>query len=155
MFGFSQTTEYAILALACIAANENCRKKVHEISACTGIPTPYLSKILHELSRSKLVDGKRGTTGGFALSCPPEQINLLQVAKAIEGEDLMPECLLGLEDCHDDGPCPTHEFWTDVRDKIHAGLAGVSIQHVAEHASDRLVDCSTCCTPEIKKEKGD
>ncbi len=47
MFGFSQTTEYAILAMACIAANDNCRKKVHEISECTGISTTYLAKILH------------------------------------------------------------------------------------------------------------
>ena len=155
MFCLSQTSEYAILALACIAANDNCRKKAHEISACTGIPTPYLSKILHQLSRSDLVNGKRGTTGGFALTLPPEQIDLLRVARAMEGEELMPACLLGLAEHADGGACPTCEFWDDVSQRIRSGLSGVSILDVAKFTHERFVHCLVSCIPENKKEDVD
>ena len=38
-----------------------------DIAECSGVPLPYLSKILNGLSGTGLILGKRGYRGGFRL----------------------------------------------------------------------------------------
>ena len=83
---------------------------VMDIAADIGAPQPYLSKIMHRLRQAGLVVGKRGYRGGFALSRPAEDITLLQVAEAVEGDGWLPTCMLGLPECCRSGTCPTHAF---------------------------------------------
>ena len=86
MLCLSQTTGYAILALSCLEEGDGENWiLVKDIATCTGIPKPYLSKILHSLQGSGLIRAKRGYRGGFALARPSSRINLLEIAAAVEG----------------------------------------------------------------------
>ena len=107
MFSLSQTTGYAILALSCLVDAEDRWVLSREIAARTGIPQPYLSKILHALGRSGLIEAKRGYCGGIALARPARQIRISDVAEAVEGPKWLPECMLGLSECSDLRCCPT------------------------------------------------
>jgi Rrf2 family protein len=84
MLSFSQTTGYAIEALACLARHGSESMMVREIAVCTEMPFPYLSKVFHRLCEAGIVDSKRGYRGGVKLARLPEHISLLQINAAVE-----------------------------------------------------------------------
>jgi Rrf2 family protein len=81
---FSQTTGYAIEALACLARHGEESMLVREIAKNTDMPLPYLSKIFQRLGDAGIVETKRGYKGGVRLSRPPAEITLLQIDAAVE-----------------------------------------------------------------------
>jgi Rrf2 family protein len=119
-----------------------------DISACTGIPQAYLSKILHALGGSGLIHAKRGYRGGFTLSRPSEQISVLDITEAVEGDSWLPHCLLGLADCSQEGDCPTHGFWSEERLKIEAELRRTTLKSVAEFMRARRIQPGNGCGSE-------
>ncbi len=76
MLSLNQTTGYAILALAYLEQSPGRPRLAKDIAAATGVPLPYLSKLLHALTRTGLIHGKRGYRGGFTLAKPTSQISL-------------------------------------------------------------------------------
>ena len=131
MLSLSQTTGYAILALGFLQECGGRLVLARDITSSTGIPLPYLSKILNALTRTGLVVGKRGYQGGFALSRPADEISLFDVAEAVEGPDWLPTCMLGLADCSAVPFCPTHSFWKVQRSKIEKELRRMTLTDVS------------------------
>ncbi len=132
MLGLSQTCGYAILALSCLHECGGGWVLARDIARCTGIPQAYLSKVLHSLARRGLIVAKRGYRGGFALARAPDRISLLDVAEAVEGEQAVPRCLLGLSECSPERACPTHRFWQRERERITAELGRLTLVEVAQ-----------------------
>lgn len=148
MLSLSQTTGYAILALSCLKQCGCDLVQAKDIAECTGIPLPYLLKLLHAMGKADLVIAKRGYRGGFALARPAEQISLMDVAEAVDGQAWLPKCLLGLEDCSDQRQCPTHNFWKTQRQKIEAELRQTTVKDVAEfEAQQAKRRLGQCCAP--------
>ena len=130
MLCLSQTTGYAIKALGCL--NETAQRPVliADVARRTGVPRPYLAKIINSLARRGLVTAKRGHHGGILLARPPGEISLLQVVEAVEGPDWLGPCLLALDDCTSDHACPTHAFWMEIRERIQQKLAETKLAEV-------------------------
>lgn len=141
----SRKTGYGILALGCVEANPKERVLTKDIAACTGIPLPFLSQILHALRQAGLVLSKRGSRGGVALARPAQTISLLDVVEALDGPNWFPPCLLGLDDCFDLSACPTDEFWTKERGRIEAELRRLTIADTADCSKQKFVDPTDCC----------
>jgi len=139
----SHTTGYAILALSCLTRFSDRLVLAKEIADCTGIPLPYLSKILHAMRRNGLIDGKRGYRGGFSLARDASEMTLLEVAEAVEGKEWLPRCLIGLHTCDPQWNCPTHAFWSVERVRIEEELRRVTLADVAAFA--RLPGSSATC----------
>ena len=150
MLCLSQTTGYAILALACLEEVQGHWVKACEIGECTGIPMPYLSKLLHRLGRAGIIVAKRGTFGGYALATPPEEISLKLVAEVVEGEPWLPKCLIGLADCSDERACPTHDFWSKERVRIETKLSKITVKDMATFERRRRAREGSCCAPPVK-----
>jgi Rrf2 family transcriptional regulator, iron-sulfur cluster assembly transcription factor len=144
MLALSQTTGYAILALSCLEGCQDRWVLAKDISNCTGITLPYLSKLLHALTGSRLVHAKRGYRGGFQLTRPARQITLMDVAEAVEGKAWLPNCLLGLEGCSDERACPTHAFWTRERARIEKELRRLTLWDVASFERKRGTRLAGC-----------
>ncbi|RMG02726.1 MAG: Rrf2 family transcriptional regulator [Planctomycetota bacterium] len=154
MLSFSKTTGYAVLALGCLEASGGKWVLSQQISACTGVPMPYLRKILHSLSKAGLVDTKRGYQGGFCLARPADEIRLIDVIEAVEGIPEKTPCLLGLTDCNDSAPCPLHPYAGKLRDEIRRRLEETTVASVAEYA--RLVRSELLrCRPNPRLENDD
>lgn len=145
MLSFSQTTGYAILALGCIGSWKGDWVRSKQIHECTGVPTPYLRKLLYALRHAGLLEAKRGYAGGFVLARPPDEITLLEIAEAVEPERPGSHCLLGLAGCSDATPCPTHAFWTKEWPKIRAELARTSLAKAAKCIREARWGKLTCC----------
>lgn len=132
MLALSQTTGYAILALSCL--DEKAEKLVlaKSIARRTGIPKPYLSRILYDLAQSGVIMSKRGYKGGVALSKPALEISLMEIAEAVRGEEWQKSCLLGLAECSDQRACPVHDFWKPVREEVENKLREVTLAEAAQ-----------------------
>lgn len=80
----SQTTEYALRAMAHLARVSGASCTSREIAEATGAPRSYLSKIMRSLVRASLVRSCRGKHGGFRLARDPVVISVLDIAAAID-----------------------------------------------------------------------
>ncbi len=128
MLRLSQTTGYAIKALACLAEGD-CRQTA-DIAHAASVPRTYLPKIIQALVRAGLVVARRGIGGGVSLAAPPAEISLLQVVEAVEGPHWLGDCLLGLDECTNTATCPTHDFWQRICAEITYELRRTSLTSI-------------------------
>ncbi|MDP6153120.1 MAG: Rrf2 family transcriptional regulator [Phycisphaeraceae bacterium] len=81
---FSQSAEYAVQAVAWLAAHAPEAQTTQQIADGTQIGASYLSKVLGALSRAGVINSQRGPHGGFALGRAPTQITLFEVIDVID-----------------------------------------------------------------------
>ena len=127
MMCLSQTTGYAMRALSCLQSARTQPRLVRDVAAETGIPRPYLAKVIGQLAESGLVEARRGQHGGVTLTRPAGQITLLEVVEAVEGKQWISPCILGLETCDEPGFCPAHEVWKRVRVQLEQKLRNTKL----------------------------
>ena len=145
MLSLTQTTGYAVKALGCLSRAGESRQTA-DIAKLSGVPKPYLSKIIQSLARGGLVVAKRGIGGGITLACPPEEISLLQIVEAVEGQGWLGDCLLGFDECTSMSTCPTHDFWQRIRREITQELRRTSLASVIAFKAE----CRTAVQPKVK-----
>ena len=134
MFPLSLTTGYAVLALNCMEDPGGHPSQVATIAAATGLPGPFLSKIVNRLAAQGLVKTRRGRSGGVILTRPAKEISLDEIVTAVEGEGWDKACFLGLRTCAVPEPeehCPFHEFWLEEIGRFRAKMAATSLADLA------------------------
>jgi Rrf2 family protein len=132
MLSLSNTTGYAIRALSCLKGPEEKPVLVKDLARMSDVSNFYLAKIVSRLSESGLLKSKRGYKGGVQLARPPQDISLLDVSQAIDGDDWLNGCLLGMAECSDERACPHHAFWKECRAEIRKNLAETSLKDAAD-----------------------
>ncbi len=108
----SQTAEYALRAIVCLADCGQPAMTTQEIASVTQVPSGYLSKVLSALGRAGLVQAQRGLHGGFSLSRPPAELTVLDVVNAVDPIRRIHSCPLGLAS-HGVNLCPLHRRLDD------------------------------------------
>ncbi|MCP3906284.1 MAG: Rrf2 family transcriptional regulator [Planctomycetes bacterium] len=119
---FSSQTLCALAALACLVEahdREVPRVSATEIADACGQPRPFVAKILSQLAGAGLVTGWRGPRGGFALTRPPDRIQLGEVVHHFEDRvDEDPRCPFGGGICGTGDPCPLHDKLTGLQSAL-------------------------------------
>jgi Rrf2 family protein len=77
--------DYAIRALAELAAAGEGPVKAEQLADAQDIPLNFLRDILSELRRDHLVRSQRGPEGGFVLGRPAAEITLADIFRAVDG----------------------------------------------------------------------
>ena len=118
---FSKACEYGIRALLFVAGESRKGRKtgLREIAAEIGSPPAFTAKVLQQLVKQELLESVKGPHGGFRI--PEEkadQITLDKVVFAIDGDQVYRGCGLGLPQCSESNPCPVHEEFALVRNKL-------------------------------------
>ncbi len=137
---FSKTCEHAIRALIFIAkkSNDGARVGIKEIAQGTDAPEQFIAKILHELTRHKLVRSLKGPGGGFYLDEPLLNNNLANVVKAIDGDRLFTGCGLGLKNCSETKPCPLHNEFKKIRTELFTMLQSARLGELQNQLTGKL-----------------
>ena len=65
---------------------EDTPMQIKEISSNANIPQNYLEQLLSKLRRAELVKSVRGAKGGYILSKNPQDIKILDILIALEGD---------------------------------------------------------------------
>ncbi|MFS4417950.1 RrF2 family transcriptional regulator [Maribacter sp. 2307ULW6-5] len=126
----SNSSKYALNAVLYLAVHSSEEKKLMavQISEGTKVPKAYLSKLMQELTRHKLISSVRGPNGGFYLTDENRQVSLLDIVTLIDGDDRLTSCMLGLHKCDHEHPCPIHHFVGDTKTKFVENLGSTSVQ---------------------------
>jgi Rrf2 family transcriptional regulator, iron-sulfur cluster assembly transcription factor len=120
---FSSAAEYGIRAMTYLAlqpAGKLCGAR--EISQAEKIPMAFLWKILHNLTRRKLIRSFKGVRGGYELAHPADRILLHDIVASTDTGFRPGKCILGLEECNDATACPLHDTWKELRSKLDCML---------------------------------
>ncbi len=138
---YTDSGKYAIRALTCMAGQEDRQNPVSaaDVAEAENIPPFYLAKVLQDLARADLLNSVRGRGGGFVLKRAPEDIKVLDILESVEDiRRLTTECVLGLDECNDEVPCPLHETWKRFRENLLGDLDKLTLQDlVVELAKKR------------------
>ena len=116
---FSQTAEYALRAMAHLAllpAGSPVRSR--DLSAATGIPSDYVSKVMRRMVRAGLLLSQKGHGGGFRLARPLGEIRFLDVLLAADERIDPRRCAFGWGACGEDEPCPLHASFSEDRKSV-------------------------------------
>ncbi len=129
----TRTGEYALRALVHLACNEKDWPIAGRLIAKeAGIPEKYLSTVLSDLVRAKVLTSARGTKGGFRMLRPAKKTFLFDILEPFE-PILAPDrpCAFANKECSDDDPCLGHEEWQKVRERYYNFLRKTSVFNVA------------------------
>lgn len=105
-----------------------------DIAQENAIALDYAQQILQRLRRGKIIASVRGSHGGYSLARPMDQISLLDVLVASEGDVLRLPCdepqALHIAGRCDGGVCALRTIWIKFRDHINVFLEGYSIKQL-------------------------
>jgi Rrf2 family nitric oxide-sensitive transcriptional repressor len=122
---FSRTTEYALRAVVYLADSDGDPCTGAQISEATQVPPDYLSKVMRELGRAKLVHSRRGFNGGFTLARDPAEITVLQVVNAVDPIERITTCPLGIKG--HGKLCPLHRSLDEAIALVEKAFASTTI----------------------------
>lgn len=115
----SQTAEYALRAVVHLALEQRdhaqddpVSQTVQQIADATRVPMNYLSKVLQQLSRAKLIQSQRGLGGGFRLLVAPDVLTVYDVVHVVDPLQRITGCPLHLA-AHCEHLCPMHQRLDD------------------------------------------
>ena len=131
----SKTEEYALRAAVYLARHHGSGTvRARDMAQETGIPRNYLSKILHQLAKARVVASERGRAGGFRLATEPAKVYLADVVAPFEPQVERTRCLLGRPECSDVHPCGAHDRWKHIKEATLDFLHGTTLADVIEDA---------------------
>ena len=118
MLIFSNTCQYAIKACI-VLANEKRRIGIKDISEKIGTPTAFTSKILQQLTKKEIISSGKGKGGGFFLYYEQfESLTIKDIYENFEGKEVLSSCLLGLNQCNGENPCPIHHLAVSIKENV-------------------------------------
>lgn len=92
MTQIGNATEYALHCLLWLAAARGDKPSSRDLAALQGVPPAYLAKIFPKLEKAGLVKASEGIRGGYQLARPADEITVLAVVDAVEGQKPIFEC---------------------------------------------------------------
>lgn len=128
---FTQTTEYALRAMAWLALSPNTLIPTGQLADRTKVPPHYLAKVLQQLANADLITGRRGVHGGYKLTRPANSITLLDVVRSVATVERITTCPLGLEN-HGPNLCPLHRRIDDTARLLIETYGSVTLQDLVD-----------------------
>ena len=77
-----------------------------------------MRKIFAKLAKSGIVKSQRGLTGGIKLVKDIEDITVLDIVEAVEGQLGIYKCLVNPEICTKSGNCHTQTMWFEIQNSL-------------------------------------
>jgi len=133
-------TDYAVRVMIHLAGlPPGSRVRQSELSQASDVSGHFLSKVLQQLVRSRLVGSQRGSGGGYALAVPATSVSLLDVVEAIEGPIRLNLCLTEGPSCDRKSWCPAHLVWAEAQAGVVNILSAASMASLASQVKSDSV----------------
>ncbi|MBC7782368.1 MAG: Rrf2 family transcriptional regulator [Burkholderiales bacterium] len=131
---FTTPTEYAIRGMAELCGRGGADRPVmlDDLVIGTTLPRDFLAKVFQRLVKSGLLKSAKGRGGGFMLAKPANLISLEEIINAIDGPIHVDSCVVGLAKCNDAQPCPQHDLYRPVRERLKEYLKTTTVTDLAE-----------------------
>ena len=129
----SKTCQYAVRATVFIAIRtaDGIKPGLKEVAREIQSPEHFTAKILQTLVRTRIIRSTKGPSGGFFLEKEGKEIPLIRILEAFRCDQWFHCCILGLEQCSDQHPCPVHREFTVIRENLKQMMISSSVQTMA------------------------
>jgi Rrf2 family protein len=138
----SKKCKYAIHALVYLAERyQQGPIHIQEIAREQHIPKKFLEAILLELRNAKILHSKKGKGGGYYLYKKPEEVNLIEIIRLMDGAIAMLPCVSlnyyeACEECRDEKICGIRDAFLGVRDETLRVLSESTLDHIMKRQKD-------------------
>ena len=110
MFIYGKTAANAIAVMSYLASlPEKQLADTREIAEARGISRALTSKMLTQLARAGLAEGRSGSRGGYRLGRAAESITIMDIVTLFEQTQTDSPCPFGGGWCGKNNPCPMHD----------------------------------------------
>lgn len=99
MIHIPESVSIGLQSLAFMSLHPERTFKVRTLSKLLEVSEAHLAKVFQQLVKAGILRSKRGPMGGFTLARPVEEINFLDIYKAIEKEIRYDHCPLHRSHC--------------------------------------------------------
>ena len=130
---------YAVMAMADLALfSKEKPVSLNEISLRQNISLPYLEQLFVQLKNKKLVKGLRGSTGGYLLEKPSNEINISNIIDAVNEEVKTLNCKKDSKrGCNNkSSKCITHNLWDKLDNHINNFFISIKLSDLVEKKLD-------------------
>lgn len=135
------SVEYGIHCLLWLVDAGEHGPSSRDLAELQGISPTFLAKIFPKLEKAGLVQSSGGVQGGYRLSRHPDEITLLQIVDAIEGDKPLFDCRQVRSRCSmyaddppkwaTDGICAIHAAMIRAEDAMRTSLSESTLGSVA------------------------
>ena len=133
----STRTRYAVRAMIELAKHDMNRPlQLKIIAERQEISVKYLEQLMAVLKSAGLIKSIRGSKGGYVLAKAPNQIGLNDILHCVEGPIATVECVEDSTSCSRAAECAAREVWRRVEQAIENVLKSITLQDVADMASN-------------------
>ena len=127
MLRSTRLADYAVAVIYEMAQKRDSIYSSSCLSEVTKIAKSTLEKILKLLVKGGVLGSVRGASGGYVLKTLPEEISLLQIINAIEGEINITSCAVSEDSCNLTANCNVKEGWNIIENTIKNSLKDFTI----------------------------
>ncbi len=104
------------------------------IASTTGISKAYLDQITIALRGQRLLRGRAGRSGGYALGKPAAGITVREIVEAVIGPVDLVECVGEPDFCDRSGVCETRVVWALMAQRIRGVLEEYTLADLSDPA---------------------
>lgn len=123
----SRKSKYGVRALVAIeVAAERCPCGAAQIAGEAQMPEAFVEQILGELRRTGFVESRRGHGGGFRMAIAAEEVSVLDVVEALDGDPRTSEPASSPE-----FPAAVLRVWEEARIALNNVLSRHTIAEIA------------------------
>lgn len=125
--------QYAVIAI--IDLMHHCKNdepvSLSSISIRQQLPLQYLEQLFSKLRRNGIVESVRGSSGGYLLSRPHDEITLIDIMNAVDEPIKTMRCEGKKEGCMGlNERCLTHKLWQGLGEHIQQYLSKITLADV-------------------------
>ena len=128
---------YGLRILIDIATHDPDKPRmVRDIAESQQISEKYISRLIIDLRRARLVRSVRGVKGGFFLARSPNEITLLDILETMEGTISIVECVMAPEKCPRNSICGVRSIWQRLNDGIRDQMRRITFADILAEYSN-------------------
>ena len=122
---------YGLRILIDLATHESEKPRLlRDIAKSQQISEKYISRLIIDLRRARLVRSIRGVKGGFHLAKDPKEITLLEIIETMEGPLSVVDCVFAPESCKRFSTCTARTIWLRLNDGIRDLMRNITFEEI-------------------------
>lgn len=119
---------YGLNAMYHMAISNDSLITLKDLSDSTGVPQPYLEKLLGLLKKGDLISSVRGVQGGYRLARQPKDISVGEILRALENGLAFTDCE-NAKKCGNYN-CPSQSMFKMIYDRLNVVLNQLTLQDI-------------------------
>lgn len=132
----TRRTDLATRALLSLATSGD-RLKASELADALDASPGFLSQAMTPLVNRGWVRSEPGRSGGYTAVVPLDELSVLDVIEAVEGQTDVTRCVLEDRSCAGGGRCALHDAWAQARGHLLRDLSETPLSAIASPRRSR------------------